>query len=411
MENLNKKEVIINGGVSMYPKRVEVIKKIKEGKKVQVNYELSEESIIAIELDGNEIIGTLNVKEGEVDLSLFPLTGVVHSVKNGKIVGDIIFPAEKKTVQIPDINSEIKRLISLGMEEKDITERIEYLKTNNVSERIVVKTLMNIKPDDYAINMVYRPETLFVDKENILSKTLVYFNSKKNLLFEGNRGVGKNVLTETLSWLYCRPLFEMSLNSQMSNSAILGNQTFDEFGKIIFKKSPLIEAMEVGGILVLDEFNAALSHVMLLLNSVLDDRRRIDVPSYKRVVAHENFAVIATQNTSAYTGVFRNNEATLDRFVPIIFNSSPQISELIMQKLGYINGEDLSIVEKIYEGINNLIKQGEISDKSLSVRGFIDACSVLEDISLRQALIDNVVNKAVEEDREPIQTIVDMFFK
>lgn len=415
MEKTKEVKVKIKGGVSMYPSRIEVIKKVKEGEIVGVTYNVSGDKIIA-EIN-NEIVGTVEFENSTKvdDISkLLPLYGNITSVKNGNLEGNMIIPGEIKKIEVGTIDEQIDRLLLTSQISKEqIMERVEYLKENKVEERIIVKTLKNINPREEIMDKIYKPETLYINKGkgNILNKVLVYFNSKKNILLEGGRGVGKNVLTETLSWLYCRPLYEISLNSQLSNSAILGTQTFDDSGKIVFKKSPVIEAMETGGILVLDEFNAALSHVMLLLNSVLDNRRRIEVPMYKQVVAHPDFMVIATQNTSVYTGVFKNNEATLDRFVPIIFETSPSITDLILQKVEFVHPDSLKIIQEIHEGIVNLINQGEVSEKSLSIRGFIDACSVLDDLTLKDALLDNVVNKAMDEDRESIRVIIDMLIK
>jgi len=144
------------------------------------------------------------------------------------------------------------------------------------------------------------------------------------------------------------------------------------------------------------------------LNAYLDDRRRIEVPGYKTVNLDPNAMVIATQNRD-YQSTFDNNEATIDRFVPIIFPSLTCIESILYARVPGIETKVVDICQDMYLRLKNAIVDGEISERTMSIRGFIDACLVVEqDIPLKDALIDNIAHRATDGDeREFIIHMID----
>ncbi len=350
--------------------------------------------------------------------------------------------------------------------QEEVDERLRYARQYGVTERQIKKIFLRMRryPDDVEKRIPVKPKTLYIDGSGILLRTVGYILSKRNMMFTGDRGVGKNVLIETLAWLFRRPLYEESLNSGHDNNSLLGGKTFDDQSeeppeesigffkglcsvfkngfkslfktdaddsqallvvgiikkvaswfsgskKIKFDPDIIVQAAMYGGFLVLDEFNTIPGHIMSMFNSLLDDRRRIQVPGYKLVVADEDFLAIATQN-SGYQSTFQNNEATEDRFVPVEFPQLNSIRELLLAK---VKGIDYDIVDKcdtLFMSIKKCVMDGEFPEQTMTVRGFIDACNAsLEDVPIELALIDCVANKAQEKlHKDAIkQTINDLF--
>ena len=359
----------------------------------------------------------------------------------------------------------MRSIINQGWDTKEnLVSKVKYMRENKVSETTICKLLESYcdYPDHIKGLIPETPKTLYQDSgTGIVKKSVAYLAIGRNLLFEGDRGVGKNVLTETLAWLTNRPLCEFSLNSGHDNSALLGGKTFVEAGddtpeeklsfskallsifskstglfkkdkvaeedaktfssvftklmtyftgkKLVFEKSTIIEAFEYGGIIVFDEFNTSLGHVMSVFNSLLDDRRRITVPGYKTITAHKNFIAIATQNKD-YQSTFENNEATIDRFVPIVFPTLDSIEDILFAKVQGVSPDVVKICQNVFEGMKNAVNSGEINERCLTIRGFIDACLVIkEDIPLKDALLDNISNRAQDiEDRKCIKNMIDV---
>ena len=455
----------LKGGATTYPGKNKLINDIQASPR-DIKLSLSGDRIVA---EYSNLLSGYVADKGETfDIlkqyisDLPEVMAVAKEVDKGNISCTMHIKQEAIITNLSSIVDETKRIIDEKIDtDENLDDKLEYLRRNKVPENAIITLLQSyVKyPDEVSAKIPSKPDVLYVDTQGLVRKTIQYINVGRNLSFEGERGVGKNVLAETLVWLYNRPLYEFSSNSQHSNNALLGSQTFKAPGEVpeekkkrvfkslvnlmkrfkiikddkdmenstnlvnvivdkifnqddkslVFEKSSIIEAFEVGGIIVLDEFNTALAHVMPLFNSLLDDRRRINVPSYGNIKAHPNFCAIATLNRD-YQGTFDSNEATADRFVPIVFPPIEQISSIIQAKVPNISYETLTIINDIYDGLKKAIELDSISDKTLSIRGFIDTCLVLnQSMPLKEALIDNIANRATDEqEREAIKDMINL---
>lgn len=415
------------GSKTMYPNKFRLVEEVKSGNTPLVKLFIKEDKIVA-EFE-KALCGYIDNKKAEGLSDYEDIFSAVNSGENGEkiakitkvvgtsLIGEVTVNREElERVQNQKTLQEVlENIMKNGIAtESEIEERMEYLKACGVTEKQILGVFRSYKAydDETAKRIPEKPKTLYQDGSGIVKRAIAYINMRRNLLFEGDRGVGKNVLIETLAWLYKRPLYEFSLNSQHDNNSLLGGKTIetDESGRTVmgFDKESIVEAAEVGGILVLDEFNTALSHVMSLLNSLLDDRRRLQVPGYKLVQADENFVAIATQNKD-YQGTFENNEATIDRFVPIIFPKLEKLADVLMAKIPDISYDVIETCEKLFKGIRKCVEDGEISERAITVRGFIDACLAVQmDIPLKEALIDNIANRSSDlDDRKTIQNMIE----
>lgn len=410
------------GAKSQYPNKFRVIEDLKNGKTPYVKLYMQDDKIVA-EYEGG-LAGYVEMKNQD---GLSDYDDIVASIGDEQIakilqavatnvIGEFkVNTAElAKDKSVRTLKSVCQQIIDDGLAtETEIEERISYMEKYGVTEKQMLGVFGTYKryDDEVAKRIPLQPETLYQDNAGILKRTIGYVNAKRNLMFEGDKGVGKNVLTETLAWLYKRPLYEFSMNSQHDNTSLLGGKTIesDEEGKtkMGFDLEATIEAAIVGGVLVLDEFNTSLAHAMSIFNSLLDDRRRIQVPGYGLVKADPNFFAIAAQNRD-YQGTFDNNEATADRFVPIIFPKLESLKEVLLAKVPHVGLTVINQCEELYLGIKKVVEDGEISDKAITIRGFIDACLSLEhDIPLKDALIDNVANRCIDlDDRKSVKNLI-----
>lgn len=294
----------------------------------------------------------------------------------------------------------------LGLPEEEIKERFEYLMENNIPGKSMQKIFASyVKYSPEVEKKVpKKPRVPFIDRDNILKSAIAGVNIGSHIMLEGLMGTGKNVLAETLAWLYKRPLYEFSMNSGVNNMDLLGAMTMVD-GKVEFKRSNIIEAFEEGGMVVLDEFNIALPHVLSIFNSLLDERRRINVPGYKAIEAHKNFVAIGTQNPS-YIGTFEGNQATLNRFYRIQFKEGVSITDILLRSTNLDKKEDsefLDASKELHTRIINGVKDGAIAPESINIRGFIKAANLYkeEDFMTSEALKGAVVNSISEDvDRE-----------
>lgn len=430
---------------------------------------------VYLEISGDKIIATLDSALcGYIDKTsaekMKPLLkendyAVITIISGTNFIGhyEIGQEAIEKELTIKSLKEMTAYILNKNLDNKDNLEaKLEYLEKCKVPEKAQLNMFKSyvLYPNEVANKIPKKPKTLYQDNSGIVKKSISYMNISRNLMFEGDRGVGKNVLTETLCWLFNRPLFEFSMNSQHDNNSLLGGKVFEDnhsveelntiqqfFAKFInifnpisnlfknskkeeaettisavskaltslvnkqemsFEASVIVLAAKYGGVIVFDEFNTSLAHVMSLFNSLLDDRRRITVPGYEVIDAHPNFLAIATQNKD-YVGTFESNEATVDRFVPIIFPTLTSIENILMAKIPSISYETVKTCQLIFNGLKKSVQDGNVSEKALTIRGFIDACLVIEQgVSLKEALIDNIANRANDiDDRNSILNMID----
>lgn len=134
----------------------------------------------------------------------------------------------------------------------------------------------------------------------------------------GDAGTGKNYTLEQISWeLGYEFYFTNSIQQEYKLTGFIdagGNYHETEFYKAFTK----------GGIFFLDEIDASIPEVLVLLNAAIANRY-FEFPN-GRVKAHENFRVVSAGNTvgsgadELYTGRLVLDQATLDRFVIINFD-------------------------------------------------------------------------------------------
>lgn len=133
----------------------------------------------------------------------------------------------------------------------------------------------------------------------------------------GPAGSGKNYTLEQISW-------ELGLEFYFTNSV---QQEYKLTGFIDaggqYHETEFYKAFKNGGIFFLDEMDASIPEVLVLLNAAIANRY-FEFPNGK-IKAHKNFRVVAAGNTvgsgadEMYTGRLVLDQATLDRFAIIEF--------------------------------------------------------------------------------------------
>lgn len=143
----------------------------------------------------------------------------------------------------------------------------------------------------------------------------------------GPAGSGKNVI--------CKQVAEaLGLDFYFTNAV---TQEYKLTGFIdangVYQETQFYKAFKDGGLFFLDEMDASIPDVLIILNAAIANRY-FDFPNGK-IDAHPNFRVIAAGNTFGtgadieYSGRFQLDAASLDRFALIEINYSPAIEKAI----------------------------------------------------------------------------------
>lgn len=285
-------------------------------------------------------------------------------------------------------------LAEQGVSKDLIKDMFEFRKMHGVEE-----TVKN--------RCITRPSALYVGGE-VWSMSIAALLEGHNILLEGEKATGKNVLAENLAFAFGRPMWDVSMHVNIDSSSLIGDETFRN-GEVTFKPGYVYNVAKYGGFGVLDEINMAKNEALAVLHAILDDRRIIDVPGYDdRIKLHECSRFIATMNYG-YVGTRELNEALISRFVVISVPSLDfnGLTNLLKSKFPDID-DNVKFLVKLFLDLQVKAKNGEISTRSVDLRGIINALGLIDrGINPRAAITSCIVNKAFDEfERTKINDVV-----
>jgi len=156
----------------------------------------------------------------------------------------------------------------------------------------------------------------------------------------GLSGNGKTLSVEQACSQLGRELIRVNITIETDEDDLIGGFRLDN-GATVWHNGPVIEALQRGAILLLDEIDLA-SNKILCLQSILEGKGVFLKKIGRRVDPASGFNVIATANTKGkgsddgrFIGTNVLNEAFLERF-PVTFEQeypAPQIEQKILNKI------------------------------------------------------------------------------
>lgn len=256
---------------------------------------------------------------------------------------------------------------------------------------------------------LFAPGFQYYGKE-IWEQALGALLAGENLLLVGAKATGKNVLAENLAYCFGRGDWNVSFHVNMDAAMMLGSDTFRD-GQVQFRPGPVYECASQGGFCILDEINMARNEALAALHSMLDFRRILDIPGYGRLKMHPATRFIATMNYG-YAGTRELNEALASRFAVIALPPANEhmLANLLEKQYGHLSDKIRSSVIALFMDLQLKYQQGEISSKSVDLRGLLGALGIYQQgLGLRSALQMGLVNKVFNEDeRQIIQDLLDL---
>ncbi len=178
-----------------------------------------------------------------------------------------------------------------------------------------------------------------VGREAEVRKIQACLAAGRHLLLEGPVGSGKTHLALAVTGDAGVPVFRIDGDSRYSEQKLTG--WFDPplvvqkgFGFDSFLPGPLVQAMQSGGVLFINELNRLPEGVQNVLLPAIDERL-IVIPRLGEIRAKDGFVVVATQNPKEFVATSHLSEAILDRFewTQIGFQAENEEREIVAHKL------------------------------------------------------------------------------
>lgn len=157
------------------------------------------------------------------------------------------------------------------------------------------------------------------------ARTLV--EAAQPILLVGEKGSGKTTMAKQIAESLNLAFYNISMTRQTTLSHLLGFINVNG----VYVPSHLRKAVEEGGMMLLDEIDAADANVLLTLNTV--ENGYVSFPD-AMVECHPNFRLAATANPpdqhAHYTGRTKLDGSTLDRFDIIEIPRDDNLEKLLV---------------------------------------------------------------------------------
>ncbi|EXJ89149.1 hypothetical protein A1O3_02213 [Capronia epimyces CBS 606.96] len=182
------------------------------------------------------------------------------------------------------------------------------------------------------------------------------------ILLEGSPGVGKTAIVTALARAVGKEFTRINLSDQTDLMDLFGADTPSEnerLGNFSWQNGPLLNAMQTGGWVLLDEMNLASQSVLEGLNSCLDHRREVYIAELDMSFAcHPDFTLFAAQNPHQQGGGRKGLPASfVNRFTVVYADSFQQedLMRICQHKFPTIPAEQLSTVIKSVTEVEHVI--------------------------------------------------------
>tara|TARA_Y100001973_G_C5196094_1_gene334362 strand:- start:1534 stop:2703 length:1170 start_codon:yes stop_codon:yes gene_type:complete len=246
--------------------------------------------------------------------------------------------------------------------------------------------------------------------EKVIQSKLFY-----PIFITGLSGNGKTFMTEQVCAKLKREMIRVNITIETDEDDLLGGFRLVD-GETVFHKGPVVDAMERGAVLLLDEVDLA-SNKILCLQPVLEGKGVYLKKINQWVTPAEGFTIIATANTKgkgsesgAFIGTNILNEAFLERFAVTIEQEYPTVGtekKILGRVFNTLGIEDSEFAAKLVDWadiIRRTYYDGGI-DEVVSTRRLVHiskAFSIFED---RMQAIDLCINRFDDETKESFKDL------
>ncbi|MFX0057871.1 MAG: AAA family ATPase [Candidatus Hodarchaeota archaeon] len=233
-------------------------------------------------------------------------------------------------------------------------------------------------------------ENNIIGRTEELKKIILARSVNKNILIEGEVGVGKTTIAKAVASFYDANFYRIDCSEDTLPHNLVGY--FDPplviskgYNEDSYVYGPLASAMKQGGCLFINEINRMPESTQNSLLTSLDEKL-LEIPKLKTIHAHDDFFVIATLNPTAHVGTTVLGEALKDRFIWIKLEyQSPEEEIKIIKKEANLDSNNGQKIATICQNIIQVTREITLLRRGSSIRGGIDLAALIKNSGLEKS--------------------------
>lgn len=231
-----------------------------------------------------------------------------------------------------------------------------------------------------------------VGRERELELTLAAVAAGRDLLLEGPPGTSKTTMLRAITDAWGIPLFFVEGNADLTPAKLLGHFNparviKEDYSADNYVPGPLLEAMQQGGFLYIEEFNRTPDDTLNTLLTAMADRR-ISVPRVGTIEARPTFRVIASMNPYDNVGTTRLSTSITDRLNRLAMGYQDAEAERGIVRLRTDAAGELG--EQLIDdavAVTRATREHEDVRQGSSVRGSIDLVLVAQRLAAIRGIV------------------------
>lgn len=244
-----------------------------------------------------------------------------------------------------------------------------------------------------------RPQNGFVESEyvrNITDRGMRYLKKGFPIHLCGPTGCGKTTLAMHIAYTLGRPVVLINGDEEFTTTSLVGaefgyrkKKVIDRFVSRVYKSDEsltktwmddrLTTACKHGFTLIYNEFTRSRPEANNIFLSVLEERM-LELPTAAQdgnyIKVHPDFSAIFTSNPEEYAGVFRSQDALLDRMITISMGQYDEETEIDITQAK--SGVSHTMAAKIVRMVRKL-RDSDVCEINPTLRSCVAIARALED--------------------------------
>lgn len=268
---------------------------------------------------------------------------------------------------------------------------------------------LNISTNGFSENLIPEKDPLFVPFGNFSSlKKILSARMFYPTFITGMSGNGKTFSVEQACAQLKREVIRINFTIETDEDDLIGGFRLVQ-GETRFFKGPVIKAMEMGAVLLLDEIDLGNPAKIMCLQSILEGKGYFIKKTGEYIKPAAGFTVIATANTKGkgsddgrFIGTNVLNEAFLERFPVTCEQEYPTVAiekRILNAVFGDLGLSDPDFAEKLVDWADIIRKtfyDGGI-DEVISTRRLVHIAKAYKIFDNRMSAIDMCINRFDED--------------